>query len=283
MTDLFNRDATLTIGTLRIRMRDPDKIDTQPTLRIAFKIERQKVKHPDKAEISVYNLSRTHRSALSISTPTKSIPCSLDAGYVGATHTIFSGDLHFSQSQQNGTDWISTFQSGDGLKAFKAARINVGIKPPVTPLDAIQKIAGAMGLNLGNVTQGIGQRGFAQWASGFVASGKAELQMDKVMKALGCDWFIQNNTLHALGPLQTLAGKQLLLSPEHGLIGSPQSGDNGMLKVRSLLQPDLMPGYSVQVQSSQVSGQFRIEKATFTGDTHGQDWYTDMELRPLAG
>jgi hypothetical protein len=57
-------------------------------------------------------------------------------------------------------------------------------------------------------------------------------------------------------------------------------GEDGYLKVKSVLQPGLRPGRGLQLQSAAYSGLFRIEKVKHEGDTHGQTWTSDIEARP---
>jgi hypothetical protein len=51
-------------------------------------------------------------------------------------------------------------------------------------------------------------------------------------------------------------------------------------KVKTLLQPLVEPGGYVQVKSKGVDGEFfRVEELTHTGDTHGNEWHTELTLR----
>ena len=64
------------------------------------------------------------------------------------------------------------------------------------------------------------------------------------------------------------------------MVGSPQPGENGIVEVRALLIPQLSPGRVVALSSRETSGFYRVEKVTYQGDTRGQDWYADLELKP---
>ena len=67
-----------------------------------------------------------------------------------------------------------------------------------------------------------------------------------------------------------------------GLIGSPEPGTKGATVCTALLQPGLVPGAPVQLQSEYVSGTFRIERVSCSGDTSGRAWYADLEVRESA-
>jgi hypothetical protein len=98
---------------------------------------------------------------------------------------------------------------------------------------------------------------------------------------MGYSWSIQDKEIQILGPLDTVGGKVITLEVGTGLIGSPQVGEKGIVKVRSLLQTDLLPGRGVKILSRLIDGFFRIEKSTFEGDTWGQAWYVDLECKPI--
>lgn len=280
-TDLKDRDATITVGTTRIACRDPLTKEARPALRFVFKVMGSIKPEPNKCTFTVYNLSREHRALLQ----TKNIPVTLEAGYIGNAHQIFSGVLEYGQSVQSGVDWVTTIQNGDGSDKIKSQRINVGLRGPAPLSGVLKQVAEAMGVGLGNLQQAIARGGIrgalTEFTKGIVLSGKAEEQLTKITKAAGYDWSIQGGQLALLGPTDTLGNGVISLQPGTGLVGSPEQGDQGYMKIRSLLQPDLLPGRRVQVASAQVNGAFRIEKVTFSGDTWGQDWYADLEAKPL--
>ena len=249
-------------------------------LRVTFKVVRTLVKDPNTAEITIYNLGPENRARLQ----TKDIACSLEAGYVGNAHQIFSGTLDYGQSAQQGTDWVTTVQSGDGSKKFRSARANISLKGPVSAEQALAAAAQALGIPPGNSTgKGSLRKSLTAFAQGLVLSGKSELQVDKIMRSLGLSWSIQDGVLQTLGPTDVIGGSAVSLQPGTGLLGSPEFGEDGIVKARSLLQPELVPGREVLLSSRQVTpaGRFRVQKATFTGDTWGSAWYTDTELVPL--
>jgi hypothetical protein len=279
--DLFHRDAVLTVSGIRISAQNAATKELQPMLRFIFKVVKTLSKEPNTAEVSIYNLSASNRARLQ----TKNLPVSLDVGYVGNVHQIFSGVLQYGQSSQQGTDWVTTMQSADGAQQFKSARINVGLKGPVSVTQALNTVAEALGVPLGNVAEkaaaGSQRPSLTQFVKGLVLSGKAEEQLDKVVKSLGYSWSLQDGALQILGPKETVSGQVISLEVGTGLVGSPQLGEDGAVKARSLMQTDLLPGRRVQILSRLVNGFFRIEKVTFEGDTWGVPWYADIEAKPI--
>lgn len=279
MGELLGRDATLTAGILKLKTRDPQGEDLSPRLRFAFKVVKSLTADCNTAEITIYNLSRDHRAALQ----EKDLPFQLEVGYVGALHQAFKGSLAFVQSTQDGRDWITKLQAGDGIAKMKKARVNISLRGPATMQQALQAVAGALGLAPGNLAaQGNGKRpSLTQFVHGLALSGKASHHLDKLAKTAGLQFSVQDEALLLLADGEVLPGAQVVLRPGTGLIGSPMAGEKGVVKVRSLLQPGLEPGKGVRVQSAQVKGTYRVEKGTYTGDTFGNDWYADLELKAL--
>lgn len=282
MSRLFNRDLILNAGGLEIRARDPETRLATPTLRVAFQVTRSGKKDPNTADVSIYNLSKESRSALQ----EKNIVTTISAGYAENVSQIFIGELQRATSVRDGADWITSFQSGDGVKAYKQARISKSFAGPVAVTDVLEAAVNALGVGLGNLREKLSEGGLrealTEFTNGFVAKGKAEQTVEKIAKALGYTFSIQDGQARFLGPTDTVNTDQvILLTSTSGLIGSPEPGEDGIVKTRSLLQPDLLPGRRVKVEALEVDGFFRIEKSVFVGDTWGDDWYTDLELKPL--
>lgn len=283
MTELFRREVSLNIGGTLIRTRLGADRQAAPILKLAFKVVRSTKKEPNTAEISIHNLSPDNRVAFQ----TKDIEAELDAGYIDNVSQIFKGRLDFAENKLSGRDWITTLQTTDSGKPFRAARINTSIKGPAQIGDVLRAAGDALGINVGNIAEKIQSgsiRGaLTEFTNGIVLSGKAEQVFDKVVKSMGYSWSIQDGQLQILGPAETVGADAVLLTPGTGLIGTPEAGEKGFVKARSLLQPDLIPGRKVKIESKNddVNGFFRAEKCVFVGDTWGNDWYVDVEAKPL--
>lgn len=280
MGEFSNRDFALNLGGTLIASRTRDG-EIKPVLRVVFKIEKSLDRDPNTAEIAVYNLKESTRSLLS----QKEISTTIEAGYAGRAHVIFRGKLDYGKTNRNGTDWISDFESTDGGKETRKQRINVSFRS-IGFAGAIREAANAMGLGLGNLEEKIAQgniRGaLTDFAGGLVMSGQAAPQFDKLVKSFGFEWSIQDEQIVLLEPGGVLdPSKVIALNKGSGLIGSPQAGDDGTVEARSLMIPSLQPGRKVQITSELVNGFFRVERSVFLGDTWGQDWYSDIEVKPL--
>lgn len=283
MSELFAREVSLNIAGTLIRTKLDKNRSAAPILRLTFKVVRTLKKEPNTAEISIYNLTQANRVAFQ----EKGLETSLEAGYLNNVSQIFKGQLDFAENKLSGRDWITTLQSTDGGKLFRSARINTSIKGPAKIGDVLQAAGDALGINAGNLAEKVRSgsiRGaLTEFTNGIVLSGKAEQVFDKVVKSMGYSWSVQDGQLQLLEPVEVVGQDAVLLTPGTGLIGTPEAGEKGYVKARSLLQPELLPGRKVKIESKNqdVNGFFRAEKCTFIGDTWGKDWYVDIEGKPL--
>ncbi len=285
MAKLFNRDLVLNAGGLEIRTRDPQSPDARPTLRVVFQVVRSRTKDPNTADLSIYNLKKSNRVALQ----EKEINTVLRAGYVDNISQIFGGQLQRGSSVRDGSDWITSIQSGDSTKAFKSSRISRSFSGPVNVEDVLEIVANELGVGLGNLKDKIAEGGvraiLSEFSNGFVAVGKTEKVLHRITKAMGYTFSIQDGQLQLLSPGETInpnPKEAILLSSSTGLIGSPEPGEKGIVKARSLMQPETLPGRKVKIESEEIDAFFRIDKVVFSGDTWASDWYSDLEMSPVT-
>lgn len=282
MSELFNRDFRVTLGTRLIRARPDESEKARPTLRVTFKIDRAISGDPNKAEVAIYNLSQASRSAIQ----EKDIPTIIEGGYVNSLSQLFSGNLTFARHEREGTDWISTFEAGDGSLAFQSSRINESFAPGTKIDDVINRVVECSGLGPGNVAEQLAEGNFrgalTEFKKGFSASGKCLEVLKGLTDSAGLNMSVQDGQVQLLREGGTNGDDVVVLNASSGLIGSPEVGEDGIVSARSLLQGKLSPGRPVRIESALIdAGFFRIEKVTHTGDTHGNDWYSDIEARPL--
>lgn len=279
MGDLWNRSFVLNLGGTRVASETVDGARNE-LLRVVFKVEASLAKAVNTADISVTNLAESTRAKVS----EKGIATTLQVGYSGRVFTIFGGKLEAGKSRREGVDWVTSFQSTDGAQQLRAARVNLSFKR-VSAIEAFGRVADTLGLGLGNAVQKMREgniRGaLERFDNGLVLSGSSQRELDRLAKTFGYNWSVQNGQLQLLGPLDAIEpGDAIALNSRSGMIGSPESGEKGIVEVRSLLIPQLTPGRVVVLEARQLSGNYRVEKVTYQGDTRGRDWYADLELKP---
>jgi hypothetical protein len=276
---LFNRTFALNLGGTLVSSETTDGARNE-ILRVTFQIEKSLTESANTAEISVYNLAEQTRAKVT----EKALLTTLEVGYSGQSSIIFRGQLEAGTNQRDGVDWVTSFQSTDSGKQLRESRINVSFKT-ISATEAMQKIVNALGVGIGNARDKIAQgniRGaLDDFKNGLVLSGPTKRELTRLTKTLGYGWSIQDGQLQLLAARDAIEpGDAIVLNPDTGLIGSPESGENGIIEARALLIPQLTPGRVVRLESRQIEGFYRVEKVAYQGDTHGQDWYADLELKP---
>jgi len=277
MTRLFKRDATLLIGSTSFR-----------GLRISFTVKKTAKQEPNTAEITVSNLSTESLAQIK-----QGVPVRLLAGYENTAALIFSGDVRTAETRKPGPDQETLIRAADGDAAYRDNFITSNFAPGAGTTDVIGKIAGALGVDAGEAMAALktkGVPGMRQYHRGTSVSGKASQEMTRVLSAAGLEWSIQDGKLQILAPAEVAPGTAILLTPDTGLVDSPElnvteesekKGKRPLLKLKSLLQPEIRPGVALQVQARGFRGLFRAENVEHTGDTYDQPWYTEIEARPL--
>jgi hypothetical protein len=268
--ELFDRRIRVVVSTIEIKDLD-----------MAFRVKKSLKPEPNTADLTIWNLNPDHRSALE---QLKIAPVMIEAGYKGGVSTLFLGDLRTATTTHEGTDYISRLGSGDGEKKIKKARINVSLKKgAATPAKVLEAVARSLGVGEGNLSQAMSQiqgAGIANhFAEGVVISGSAFREMNSICRSLSLTWSIQGGKLQIL-PLKTaLEGQAIVVSERTGMIGSPTVDNDGVLSVKMLLAPDVFPGRKIVLEAERLKGQYRIESCSYSGDTHGGDWYIDIEAK----
>lgn len=246
-------------------------------LRVWFKITKKLTKEPNTSEIIVTNLSPNRRSSLQ----QKGVRVLLEAGYkeTGVSR-YFSGDVRTIDHIRNGADWDTSLKLGDGERAWNFARVYESFAPGTPKSSVVKTLAESMGLDVGNLeSQLSGIVGTID--QGFAAAGSASRAFDQFVKSIGKEWSVQDNALQILDPYEVLDLPIPEISVDSGLLGSPEmgtppkKGKPPLVKFKSLLIPT-RPGAKVKLVSKRYNGYVRVVAVTFTGDTHGGEWETEI-------
>ena len=250
-------------------------------LRMQFKVLRHLKGEPNTAELKIWNLSQDTRSKMQV----KGIPVLIEAGYEESISQVFLGNMRTPTHVRDVTDLVTTMQAGDGETATRASRINHSFAKGVSVGDVLKVIAEKLSVNVEDAVKKLknGQiRGvLTEFVNGFAASGSAWNELERLLSSTGLEASIQDGELQVLEKGQPNQAKAVLLRTDSGLIGSPEIGEKGLVKAKSLLQPGIYPGRKVEITSKFVDGFFRCDSVMHSGDTWGQEWYSEIEGSPL--
>jgi hypothetical protein len=260
-------------------------------LRVTFEVEKHLGSEPNTCTIKVYNLAEPTRALLQ----RKPISVRLDAGYDGELAQLFTGDLRWGTSSLDSVDWITSLQVGDGDRAHRFARCSRSFAAGVSVASTVKDVVASMGLKL---PAGVEAKLRTQYATGVTVHGNSARELTRLLKPLGLSWSIQDGRLQVLASGDVRSDAPIEVSQDTGLIGTVEYGapvEGGesadgrerkakppMLKFKMLLYPGLTPGGQVRVKSRSINGLFRVERVVHSGDTHGSDWFSEVEARQVT-
>lgn len=245
-----------------------------------FKVKKNLKPEPNTCELKLYNLAGPTRRVLE---GAKKLTLRLEAGYVGAVCQLFLGEVRSARTSREGPDIITEVSTGDSEKEIQESRINMSIGPKVPASVALESIARALKVGLGNVPVAaakLAAKGVTPFGPGTVISDNAARALTDYCRSADLEWSIQDGVLQILDRAKALDSMAVFLSADTGLIGSPTIDNKGLVTATALIQPDLIPGRKVVLNTIAHKGDgYRIEECEYTGDTAGNDWQVKMSLR----
>lgn len=278
-------------------------------LHFKFEVKNSDNESPNTASIRIYNLSADTVRQITGRTPVEYTRVVLQAGYEGAFGVIFDGTIkQFRRGRENATDtYLDILAAANDLE-YNFGVCNLTLAAGATHEDIAVAVSTAMGLEPGvvkaddalRVTGGALPRGKVLWGMGRV-------HLRNLAASMGSTWTIENGKVNVVPLTGYLPGEAVVLSPMTGMVGVPEQTDQGV-RVKCLLNPRLRIGALVQIDQASVNqtfaqassalpagqlpydkyaglvnladitadGFYRCYVAEFSGDTRGQEWYTDI-------
>jgi hypothetical protein len=254
-------------------------------LRVQFEVKKNIGKHPNTAKITITNLARETRARLE----RKPVYAIIRAGHDGVLRPLFQGNVMYAMSSLKSPDWETVLQVADGGRAFSHARLSRSYAPPVRVLSVLSDIAAAMGTALPPNLQN--DPDLQQPLSGgLTLHGPARDLLTKMLAPAGYAYSFQNGGLQILQNGVPNANQAWQIDMPDGMIGTPEASiphkPAGVfeIKVDTLLFPELTPADQVLVTSRAYprGAYFRITDVEHKGDTHGNEWETQVKAVPLG-
>jgi hypothetical protein len=290
-----------------------------PGPRIAFKIDKTLTSTPDTAEIQIYGLAPATRAGMATAFGELGFaPVTLACGYEGVPGAMFVGDLRkliaathahadvpvIAHADDNG-DAIAdatlppTLPSTLGFTAQNMidAAILAFAQPVVNPTTGAVDSPGTTIVPHPCVAATLATASPAAVTTvyTFVNVGTAKELLDEAARLLKCRWWIRDRQLFMIRNGFPIDGLAVGLPRTHWLTEPSDEGD-GLLRLDTFLDPNLLPGRQVAVigraippriatKIGAVPGEpevFRIEAATYLGDTHADTpWRASLTLARL--
>lgn len=266
-------------------------------LRCRFQVRQFEGPTPNSIYLEITNLSAATASRMK----TEFTRVQISAGYEGRYGVIFDGTIIQSRYGRNSpTDTYCGIVATDGDTAHNYAVVNKTLAAGSKPEDAHREALTAM--DPFGVTKGYTDPKMTGDAlpRGKVLFGMARDVLHKVSKTTDTQWSIQNGRVVVTSRDGYLPNEVIVLNAKTGVIGLPHSAPDGIY-VRCLLDPLLKIGQRVKLDNKSIQllrtpvepraqqqfetltqpkiendGIYKIMAADHTGDTRGNDWYSDL-------
>lgn len=285
--NLANRSATITVGPVQIA-----NIGQQIGLDVWASCRRSlRANEPNTCDLRIWNLSDASRKAIEAAAQPNPgpaqpggintvVPVKVVAGYVGATSTLFLGEMRSAQTLIDGPDTVTELQTGDGDAASIMARLNAQFGAGASAYTVAKALFTAMGVGTGNLESFASiLRASPLYAGGAVLKGNAMSILCDLAASCAIEVSLQQGVPQFAALGQPVGSSAYLLNSGTGLIGSPSMDTKGTLTCETLMLPGIRPGAPVQLDAEYVQGLFRVISVETTLDTKENDWNHLFECR----
>ena len=281
-------------GKKALVVSDSDYENTNGPLKISFNIERPGYKAIYYGEIAIYNLSLEAEQAII----NEGYTVVLEAGYVdGDFGVIFKGQVFQAVwDRQDVVDMVLTLNCIDGMKIERDNFVSLTIAQKTYQKDLIKAMAaGARNAITVNIDDQVDAK---QLSRGRVYFGDPKTFLNDYALDNKCQYFMSDGEINIArvdsSETSLSQDEALVVSPENGLIGTPQQM-NDAVSFRCLLNPKIKiqnPAMLVKLDQSLIrqqkirqgtlvtrldkDGLYRVAQVNHIGDTRGNDWYTEV-------
>jgi hypothetical protein len=302
VSDLFGRRWRISVvtdngkGNIKqyvVSDSEQDEEQGRAGLHCLFHIEHIGYRVPNYSDIKIYNLEASTEETLI--QEGKSLI--IEAGYKDPTRfgVIFNGKIFQAvRYRENVTDYVLDIQCIDGLDFLYRNFVNQTIAAGGTPFDVAQMVA-SQAISPIQATYVSRDLTIKKLPRGRVLFGEPKDILSEIAEDYGAEWFIENGQLYmARMDEEVNPDSAIVVSPEDGLVSIPQQVPDG-ITFRCLLDPRFKirrPPMMVKLYKTEIrerkkqlgefqtppapDGFYKIAAVIHTGDTRGNEWYTDI-------
>lgn len=246
-------------------------------LRTAFDVTKADGQAINTARVQLYNASPT--TAAAARAPGAILQ--LHAGYGESAGLCYLGEIVRATPRAERPESVLEIECGDGQAArgvsIAATRAGSNILG-----DVLGTLSDATGLDLSAPADLLGAQLPAP--RGVSLSGPALVQINRIIRMARLDWTIEDGAIVITRAGEATRLPALVVSPETGLLGSPEPGQKGRLVVKMRLQPGARLRRILRVESRAVTGWYLVRRVRHYGDSGWGDDYTTececTEIRP---
>lgn len=207
----------------------------------------------------------------------------LEAGYSGGLGVLFSGTVVRPRTSRSGADTVTELQCTDGGFQVGTGVANRVFAPKTPALAVVEYLAQVMGLELA-ATQGLTTIGGFTLQGGLNCTGDPQAAIRDILGVLGLGWWIEDGQVWVLNDGELLPGDPVVVSTQAipgavRLRETPEVLDQGGLRIRCTLAPQVRLGHGVLVAGGDQRGIYRVETVSHGGFNRGGTFETEAVIR----
>lgn len=240
-----------------------------PDLYIEFGVPFDNDPEPNEATVIIYNLTFD-----TINRIKKDDLLTVEAGYRGDTGIILSGRVSGIETRFEGAERVTTVHVLDGPSFSESQKVSKAYKQGIKASAILRDLVAA--LNMGEAVLQLPED--KTYAGGYTVNDKTVDAIKNIAADLGISFYISKGKPY-IRSIHEADDIRFTLSPETGMIGSPEPIDNNGQKgyrVRCLLQHRIDTASRIQINSIYVSGKFNVIRGEHTNN--GDDFITELEV-----
>lgn len=248
MSNLFRRKKQLIINNV-----------VMPDLEIDFNIAFNADDEQPVNDVSIVNL--TPETIRGIGNGQTVI---LNAGYGDNMGNVLVGKISDVATSSSAVDRTLKLMVTPDVNVILSTTVSKSYAPGTMASFAVKDLLSGIGLEVGTIKLNAD----ICYTDGKVFSGTVDAALKEIVKATGSFMFVRCNIIYIVDSVYEI-DTGILLNASTGLIGSPEVVDiNGAkgYKITSLLNPMLTLGSVFRLESKYLSGLFRVQDGTHSGD-----------------
>lgn len=276
-------------------------------MHFTFKTRQADIQTPNSLLVRIYNLSRETTSRFTSTPEFKRV--TLQAGYQhGAFGVLFDGSIvQCRQGREDPTTSFLEILAADADYGLNFAVVNSSLEAGSKPADRLVVALHALsshGISRGHVADLPAEA----LPRGRVLFGMARDLVRRIAASAGMTYSVQDGRLQLLPLSGFLPGEAVEMTSATGMIGWPEQTESG-IRLRSLINPAVRVGCKLRINNASVlqalggvsveaetafenlkaqvslnnDGVYRVYVIEHSGDTRGQDWFSDIICLDVNG
>lgn len=259
---------------------------------ITFSIKKDNNKDPNQAEIVVYNLSDDTVNYINRGIR-NNLAVALAVGYEGEELVmIFKGTIQWVSDTFDSVDRKTTLHCLDGGINIAEARTSRSYPKGTKIKRVVTDLVKDLGTTEGNIHVDNDQT----LSSATAMCGNTSHYLEHICKSIDHNVSIQDGSVYVTPRSQMSSARSAYISPETGLIGSPEPFHNDIkptkkvtksskkakkptdgVKFKCQMNGTILPEKTIWLKSRDYDGPFKVVSVSHNGDKEGKEWVTEVE------